>query len=844
MAANGSVSKTGDVASFDDLQDEIAAAYAGVATSTAAAAAASASASAAAASATAASDDADAAAASEASAASDAAAASASATTASNAATAASGSAATALASAVAAGAQIYADTTAGLAATSNGDMFVIIENGAAAVYENQTGSAALAGYLTRPAFSSTAALSASGVGQVGEVRFVTGPAGGWFEWSGTNLSSKVTWDTEMGIWVPPSINLSGSSGAWVRRLDGYIDPKMFGATGGADDTDAVVCADNVFRELSPTFRMLQTSNHVTFVGLGDLVVTHTYATRAEADAALSGLDEHNVVVVTADETLGGVQTRWRVKDGAFSRMSTRSYNKMVIDAEGRNGVQLILGAGSHANMHLLAGSFQQGGIYNLRFNGQNPTAQYGSTPQPQLNPDTIELVFVEGYGVDIRNVTVRGSGGDGMRIKGLIGNFEMSGGTQTFQACEGWGLVIDQMSSLNITKFWGEANGTGDCLMRYDVADDNATAQGYWKKASVEIHSVYSENKTNGTTVFRIEGGHFAPKIGNIVLQGPAANRTTIDLASSAGADDFWKGCQGGYFDLGGLSAAKIVCDANSRNNVFVRGGGMWSAVENAPWDFRDSGKDNIVVWSAPDATAFNPGSVPGDVSVNLGSSNFVSNSAESAQLANTLGGIVGPVQDYHSNFTTGPSYAKATGFNTNDGGTLVNHFHFLSAQLPATVKTWYLVVLGRFEAHQMVEIGLYDTVSTHYYNWDSAGWSALVDQDVFGPTRTIRADRRHLSYALPFENDGTARTLRVQVKLKGAGEADLYHCWVTDHPAPALVGIRSGQCLGTPGNAVATTGTLAPANVVPVGTQVFNVTDSEMQVSDGANWIGAALS
>lgn len=848
MAANGSVSKTGDVASFDDLQDEIAAAYAGVATSTAAAAAASASASAAAASATAASDDADAAAASEASAASDAAAASASATTASTAATAASGSAATALASAVAAGAQIYADTTAGLAATSNGDMFVIIENGAAAVYENQTGSAVLAGYLTRPSFTTRAGLAASGAGVAGEVRLVTGRSGGWFEWSGSNLSAKVAWDTEMGVWVPPSSAPTGASGAWVRILPGYLTNEMFGATGGSDDTDAVICMDNVLRETGVAFAEMCLDEYTTFVAKGDLCATHEYATKAAADAALAGLAEHSLVRVLADESLGGIETRYRVRSGAYLRMSNAKYNGIHMYGRGatkRNGYKL--GAGSHASMRLLAGWFTDGGIHRIMFNGNNPSSQWGNGLSPKLNPDTELLVEIEGYGFTWDDTRVRHSGGNGVKFRGIVGSFHVIGGESVSQYNEGWGWVIDRMSSFKASKLWGEGNTLGDVLFRYDQTTADTVGLTYWKEANIEIESIYSENDLDTPVVVQVEGGHFAPRIGRIAMHGTGSDRTVIKLASSAGADGIFEGCQGGYFDLGGLLNARIDCDANSKGNTFVRSSALWTGQQNDPWDFRDLGTDNIVVWDVPDATAFTPDeSITGDISINTGSSNFVNNSGASAQLTNTLGGMIGPVQDYHSNFTTGPSHVVASGFNVNDGGTEINFTLSINADLPATVKQWYAIILGQFEAHQKVMIAVRNDAGTEYYNWHSETWTALGSVDAFGAYKTLRADRRHRCFALPVLNDGTARTVRVNVRLLGAGEAKLYHAWLTDHAAPALVGIRSGQSLGTkqkPQSTVSllTAGSSASAVAAGAGAQVFVTNETGgavMAFSDGTNW------
>lgn len=853
MAANGSVSKTGDVASFDDLQEEIAAAYASVATSAAAAAAASDSATAAAASATAASADADAAAASEASAASDAAAASASATTASTAATAASGSAATALASAVAAGAQIYADTTAGLAATSNGDMFVIIENGAAAVYENQTGSAVLAGYLTRPSFTTRAGLAASGAGVAGEVRLVTGKSGGWFEWSGSNLSAKVEWDIEMGVWVPPSSAPTGASGAWVRILPGYLTPEMFGATGGSDDTDAVICMDNVLRETNIAYAVMLSDEYTTFVGLGDLCATHEYADYATADAALSGLADNLLVRVLADETEGGIETRYRTSGGAFLRVSNAKYNGIHFYGRGaskRNG--FILGAGSHADMRLLAGWFTDGGVHRILFNGNNPSSQWGSGSAPKLNPSTVLLVEIQGYGFTWDDSRVRFSGGDGVSFRGIVGNFHVIGGESVSQYHEGWGWVIDRMSSFKASKLWGEGNELGDVLMRHDVTTADTTSQSYHRLANVEIESIYSESSSTTAPVVQIEGGHFAPRIGHIALQGTGSTRPVINLASSAGADGVWEGCQGGYFDLGGLMGAKIVCDANSKNNTFVRSGGAFTTPGNNEWNFQDAGKGNKVIW-AETPEAYTPAGDPGDWDLNNGNTHAVEDLAAGTTLGtgtSVAGSLLHPVLDYHSTYSSGPSFVRISDFNTLESGTEFVTYLKPNGAVTAT-QTYYAGILGRFEAYQRFSIALFDAANSQWYNWDAETWGSLSSNWSY---LTPRMDHRSKLYQFAFENDGTTRQIRMQVKAKGAGVIDLQHGWVTDVKDALPFAVRGGRFLGTANAPNLVSTDLVGASAVRKNTEI-TVTDASSPTkgatltgggstptkafSNGTNWI-----
>ena len=60
----------------------------------------------------------------------------------------------------------------------------------------------------------------------------IEGSRNGIFVWDGSDLSHKVAVDPLQGVFVTPSSDHTGASGAWVRVLDGYVTPEMFGAYG------------------------------------------------------------------------------------------------------------------------------------------------------------------------------------------------------------------------------------------------------------------------------------------------------------------------------------------------------------------------------------------------------------------------------------------------------------------------------------------------------------------------------------------------------------------------------------------------------------------------------------
>lgn len=75
---------------------------------------------------------------------------------------------------------------------------------------------------------------------------------------SSSDLSAKVAIDTQEGIYVPKASDTTGATGAWIRKFDGPLQPKWFGAKfdDTTDDTDAlqtlidVAVADGVAIEM------------------------------------------------------------------------------------------------------------------------------------------------------------------------------------------------------------------------------------------------------------------------------------------------------------------------------------------------------------------------------------------------------------------------------------------------------------------------------------------------------------------------------------------------------------------------------------------------------------------
>ena len=106
------------------------------------------------------------------------------------------------------------------IANVSMGASTVTVSSGAAA-----SSRAAMAA-IANPAPNQAATLTESG-------------REGAFVFNSSNLSAQVTADTAQGIYVAPSSDTTGASGAWVRKFTGPADPSWFGAAldGTTDDT-------------------------------------------------------------------------------------------------------------------------------------------------------------------------------------------------------------------------------------------------------------------------------------------------------------------------------------------------------------------------------------------------------------------------------------------------------------------------------------------------------------------------------------------------------------------------------------------------------------------------------
>lgn len=74
----------------------------------------------------------------------------------------------------------------------------------------------------------------------------------GWFKWDSSNLSARITADTRQGVYVAPTTDTTGASGAWVRVYDGAMQAKWFGITadGTTDDAPGIQAAIDLLESI------------------------------------------------------------------------------------------------------------------------------------------------------------------------------------------------------------------------------------------------------------------------------------------------------------------------------------------------------------------------------------------------------------------------------------------------------------------------------------------------------------------------------------------------------------------------------------------------------------------
>jgi hypothetical protein len=640
-----------------------------------------------------------------------------------------------------------------------------------------------------------------------------------------SDRSNRVAYDWAQAFHVAFAADDTGAGGAWQRPVDG-----SFAVEWGGTGTEAVLCAFSYFVQYTD-FNTLTTRKVHTTRGFGDLqLFDENPVDLAAAQAAVGGYTEYDIVELQSDQSrylvVGGELKKLSVDDGNGKEMRGMASPK-------RNGFKLR--AGADADEPLLAMSISDFAIRSKYFNGDNPSSQWGGSKN---NPLTNELVYLDGYSLTLDDVLVRFSGGDGMRLRGVVGNFELHGGQSAFNYNEGYGLVIDRMGGFSATRLWVEGNTLGGLLCKHTVDDSQPTQIAYYRDSNIDVRTVYYENALDTSPAVIIEGGHFGPRIGPVAQFGTGESWTYY-LKNNATGDDPYAGCEGGRFDIGPNLDVRVKCETNAIGNLFLRQIGKSTSVEAGQCEFEDAGEDNVWEWdSLPQA--YIPGDTVANLAANTGNSNFINNKGSYTVADLSLND---PALDWHSGGSaSGPSAVVFDDIDTKNGGTQGD----ITLSLNYTTSSagqHYIVLTALAQAYHNLRMVLYDSTNNEYYNWNSKAWTASGSADDYGIEKVVHADHRRKHFRLPFMADATARNVRVRIKATGPCEGTgaknliLQSAFGTTDPNSALCGFRGGAFLGTPTRPQSTTANLPPAAALE-GQAIYDTTTSTMKFSDGATF------
>lgn len=127
------------------------------------------------------------------------------------------------------------------------------------------------------------------------------GGRSGVFQWDSSDLSTEVAADTLQGVYIAPSSDATGASGAWVRELNGYVTPDMFGYASDGADYSAVMDGFFLFCDTFAITGMFD-GESIRAPSLSRLEITNSLRLRALRKPIISGeftADNYPFVVVS-----------------------------------------------------------------------------------------------------------------------------------------------------------------------------------------------------------------------------------------------------------------------------------------------------------------------------------------------------------------------------------------------------------------------------------------------------------------------------------------------------------------------------------------------------------------
>lgn len=183
----------------------------------------------------------------------------------------------------------------------------------------------------------------------------------GAFKWDSSDLSTEVAADTQSGIYVAPTSDLTGASGAWVRQDVDYITLQMVGGVGDG--------ATNNFAIAQPAFDL------ACYIGVPLVITSGEWLFTGDADVIDITTEDGSTIIIEENATI--------IKDGTSSFISVSGndaakLDDVTIDCRGLITVPTVGSSTFNAAIQLGAGTAREFGrihIPNLHTEGMG---QYG----------------------------------------------------------------------------------------------------------------------------------------------------------------------------------------------------------------------------------------------------------------------------------------------------------------------------------------------------------------------------------------------------------------------------------------------------------------------------------
>jgi hypothetical protein len=250
----------------------------------------------------------------------------------------------------------------------------------------------------------------------------------GTFVFDTSDLSAEVTADTAQGVYVAPSSDTTGASGAWVRHpgIDTWFNVRHFGAVGDdvTDDYAAIQCALNVAKLTGGTVWFPAGLYHIDTGLVLSLAVDGSLNIRIQGTPGSWLRTSSAIDLLTISNTnAGAANTRRVLIDGLAFLVNNASARGLVLTKASYNqfsnieflgiGTGIVVGTTNDTNTihnqftnirpQQIGNGIYIGGQYNVFTNviiGEGITGQYA--------------IKFDGFGNVVSSFAARGAGGSG----------------------------------------------------------------------------------------------------------------------------------------------------------------------------------------------------------------------------------------------------------------------------------------------------------------------------------------------------------------------------------------------------------------------------------------------